>query len=254
MFRQKIGEEYLVLQGGTSEGTQVKYKKDGYWYKKDSNGSEGLVEYLVSRLLQFSDLDASEYICYEQGTINGRLGCRSRSFLAPGDEFVTFYRLYYNEYGKNLASVIGELDTLEKRISYVIEYIRESCGLDVTDYLRKVLTLDMLVLNEDRHFNNLGVIFRDEQFVPAPIFDNGVSLLTANISVNWNFPMEENVRRVNAKPFYASFESMVDCLGVGLHLDVAAALEWLEGEPQGREVEVLEYQLRRYALKIGASK
>ena len=34
MFSENIGNDYIVIQEGTSEGTQVKYKKDGYWYNK----------------------------------------------------------------------------------------------------------------------------------------------------------------------------------------------------------------------------
>ena len=38
-----IESQYIVMQEGTSEGTQIKYKKDGYWYKKDSRGKEGKI-------------------------------------------------------------------------------------------------------------------------------------------------------------------------------------------------------------------
>lgn len=41
MFCENIESQYIVMQEGTSEGTQIKYKKDGYWYKKDSRGKEG---------------------------------------------------------------------------------------------------------------------------------------------------------------------------------------------------------------------
>ena len=44
MFSENIGNDYIVIQEGTSEGTQVKYKKDGYWYKKDNRGNEGRAE------------------------------------------------------------------------------------------------------------------------------------------------------------------------------------------------------------------
>ena len=67
----------------------------------------------------------------------------------------------------------------------------------------------MICLNEDRHLNNLALIMRGNDFYPAPIFDNGVSLLTANQSVNWNFSIEENVKRVIARPFCGSHEKMV---------------------------------------------
>ena len=107
MFREKIEDEYIVTQMGTSEGTQVKYKNGEYWYKKDSRGKEGLAEYLVSKLLTFSDLEASDYILYEMGYIDDISGCRSKNFLKEGEEMVTFYRLYYNEFGKDLSQVLA---------------------------------------------------------------------------------------------------------------------------------------------------
>ena len=75
MFKEEIGNEYIVIQEGTSEGTQIKYKKNNFWYKKDNRGREGLSEYLVSRFMDFTSLDSHEYIKYEEGTINGNGGC-----------------------------------------------------------------------------------------------------------------------------------------------------------------------------------
>lgn len=246
MFQERIEDAYIVTQMGTSEGTQIKYKKDDYWYKKDSRGKEGLTEYLVSKLLTFSDLEDSEYILYEPGYINDVSGCRSENFLGEEEELVTFYRLYYNEFGRDLSQVLAGMDSMEERIEYVLRFIEQSCGLDVSGYLRKIIMLDMLVLNEDRHLNNLAVIFKEDHFICAPIFDNGVSLLTANQSVNWNFSIEENVKRVIARPFSGSHERMYEYFGKGFSLDCQAAFKWLDKEPESREKEVLEYQLRRY--------
>lgn len=64
MFDIEIDESFRVIQQGTSEGTQEKYKKDGYWYKLNQDGEEGLVECLASRLLTFSDLPEESYIVY----------------------------------------------------------------------------------------------------------------------------------------------------------------------------------------------
>ena len=36
MFQETISDEYIVIQSGTSEGSQIKYRKDNYWYKKDN--------------------------------------------------------------------------------------------------------------------------------------------------------------------------------------------------------------------------
>ena len=84
MFQEKVEEEYIVTQAGTSEGTQIKYKKGDYWYKKDNRGKEGLAEYLVSKLLTFSGMEQTDYVLYEQGYINGIPGCRSKNFLGEG--------------------------------------------------------------------------------------------------------------------------------------------------------------------------
>lgn len=246
MFYEKISNEYIITQEGTSEGTQIKYKKDGYWYKKDSRGHEGRAEYLVSRLLDFTTLGKEEYIQYEEGMINDCSGCRSRNFLEDGAELITFYRLYYNAMGKNLAQAIAAMDRMEDRIEYVIEFIRQSCGLDIRIYLRKILTLDMIVLNEDRHLNNLALVMRNNNFYPAPIFDNGVSLLTANKSINRHLSIEENVKRVTARPFSGSHEKMVDYLGQGFDIDYEEVMKWIHTEPESFEKEVMAFQLERY--------
>ena len=243
MFDIRIDNEFMVLQQGTSEGTQEKYYKDGYWYKLDQNGREGLAEYLTSKLLCFSDLPKESYILYEQGFINGRPGCRSKNYLGPNEEFVTLYRLYYNEFGQNLAEVTSKMHNMEDRIDYVLRFVSESCSLDLTEYFQRIFTLDRIILNEDRHFNNLALIEEVDSFRPAPIFDNGCSLLTVNWSVNWHFSIQENVRRVTAKPFCGSHERMYQYFGKGFNLRKKEALEWLNQEPESKERDVLIYQV-----------
>ncbi|MCD8046055.1 MAG: hypothetical protein LUE90_05365 [Clostridiales bacterium] len=107
-----------------------------------------------------------------------------------------------------------------------------------------------MILNEDRHFNNLGLIFRQTQFECAPIFDNGISLLTANQSVNRNFTIAENVKRVTARPFSGSHEKMFRYFGRGFHLDCTSALEWIRGEEPSWERDVLEYQIEHYCAEF----
>lgn len=249
MFDVEIDKTFRVIQQGTSEGTQEKYKKDGYWYKLDQDGAEGLAEYLSSRLLTFSDLPPESYIIYEQGMINGKPGCRSRNYLAEDEDFVTLYRMYFNEFGMDLAKVTSKMERTSDRINYVLKYVQDSCGLDLTEYFQRTFTLDRIILNEDRHFNNLALIEGAEGFRVAPIFDNGRSLLTTNRSVNWHFPIQENVKRVIAKPFSGSHEKMYGHFGCGFHLDVNRALQWLYTEKESRERDVLIYQLEHLEIE-----
>ena len=49
----------------SSKGNQLKWQRDGIWYKADYTGYEGLAEYMVSSLLKASNLESSEYISYQ---------------------------------------------------------------------------------------------------------------------------------------------------------------------------------------------
>ena len=64
-------------------------------------------------------------------------------------------------------------------IEACLEFYRER-GNDFYQQLVSMLCFDAIVLNEDRHYGNFGVL-RDnhtgEIIAPAPIFDNGISLL-----------------------------------------------------------------------------
>ena len=79
----KLSAEALVMIQGSSAGTQPKYYDNGYWYKTNNAGYEGLSEYLVSLLLSCSSI--KEYVVYEECLVNGRKGCRSKSFLGKDE-------------------------------------------------------------------------------------------------------------------------------------------------------------------------
>ena len=78
-----LSPESLVMVQGSSKGTQPKYFENGYWYKKDSCGYEGLAEELVSKVLSCSNV--KDYVEYEQCIIDGRSGCRSKNFLKENE-------------------------------------------------------------------------------------------------------------------------------------------------------------------------
>lgn len=244
MFNVKITDDFLVDTEGTSDGTQLKFFKDGYWYKEDNEGCEGEVEYLVSKLLTFSTLNAEDYVTYEQGKINGKFGCRSKTFLSPTQSFVTLERLHGNVTGIPLFEKIKEFKGIGGSAKYVIDFCKDTVGLDLTEYFKKVFTLDYIVLNEDRHFHNLGIIMdSDGSYKPAPIFDNGKSLLNCNPSINRDLPMQENVKRVVARPFSGSHKAMYKYFGKGFEVDVTKALRWLKTEQNSFYKDVLLYRL-----------
>ena len=67
----------------TSKGNQLKWKQDGYWYKADQFGFEGVAETVVSTFLKKLEVPFA-FVSYEQVKIvyEGKeySGCRSRDF------------------------------------------------------------------------------------------------------------------------------------------------------------------------------
>ena len=244
MFNVTLSNDLIMNIDGTSEGTQTKFYYKGYWYKTDIF-DEGIVEYLVSKLLTFSNLPSKSYVIYEYGKINGNNGCKSKDFLKAGYELITFERIHQRIVGTKLSAKKLEFDTMEAFIEYTLDFFRKHLNLDIYKYLQNTFQLDMITLNEDRHFNNLAVIYDSvhNKYITAPIFDNGKSLLNGNRSYRSAFSIEENVKKVIALPFSGSHKKMFDYFGKGFSLDVDSALKWLKTEPQSLHRDILIYQL-----------
>ncbi len=242
----KLSPDALVMISGSSKGTQSKYYEKNYWYKKNESGYEGNAEYLVSQVLSCSNV--SSYVEYEKCTINGAPGCRSKNFLGQNENFMSFQRLYNIYNGANLSEVVLTLNDARSRIELVKSFIMDILDFDISDYLSRIISLDMLTLNTDRHFNNLGLIVNpiSGKCHEAPIFDNGAALLS-----NYNlFPADEdlitNIENAKSLPFSSSFEVQAHECGIGLQIDYKKLERKLNKEPESRALNVIRYQLERY--------
>lgn len=245
MFDIQIDTKYIVNDGGTSDGTQVKYLYDNKWYKLDRYGGEGVAEYIGYIIEKNSNLNPGDYVPYEMGHVNGKSACRSDNFIKSADEsFISIYRLFYNVYGKNIAEAIASME-LEKRVQFVLNFVEEYTGLDIREYLANTFTIDSIILNEDRHFNNLGLISGDSGFRPAPIFDNGKSLLVGNVSYNRNDSMEEKVKKVIARPFSGSFKWQEEYFSKWktIKFDIPAIIAEIEALPDCHEKDVVLFRI-----------
>lgn len=244
-----LSPQALVMVQGSSKGTQPKYFDGGYWYKVNRLGYEGLAETIVSKVLECSNI--KDYVIYEDCIINGKAGCRSQNFLKESESFLSFQRIYEIYNGGNLTDRIRTINSVSERIQFVCDFIREYTGTDCERYLSQILTLDMLTLNTDRHLNNLGIVINAEKNScrPAPVFDNGNSLLS-----DWDRfdaeTIEENLERVVGQPFAANLEVQAQASGFNLKLDYKKLAEMLSGQPESRGVLVLKHQLKRYKSVI----
>ena len=73
-----------------------------------------------------------------------------------------------------------------------------------------MLEIDAFFLNEDRHTNNIAVLYdtETEQYSPSPLFDQGLCLF-ADISNDYplDLPMDVCMERIEAKPFSSDFDT-----------------------------------------------
>ena len=103
-------------------------------------------------------------------------------------------------------------------IIYVINFIKENTGLDITDYLRKCITLDYIVKNPDRHFKNLGIKESNGEFSVAPIFDNGQGLMS-HMKILPYKSIDDNLDEIAFKPFSENINEMYDYFGPGFQVN-----------------------------------
>lgn len=238
-----IDERYLIRDKSSSDGSQIKYFFNNNWYKIDYYGGEATSERLASLLLECTNLESNKFVRYSQVCINGEAGCESRDFRNNDDEeFITFYRLYKNIYGHDLATITSRMD-YDDAIKYVIDFIGRQTGLDVTTYLANTFWLDSIILNTDRHFNNYGILVSGEEYREAPIFDNGKSLLTGTdiCYEDWL----SGTKKVYSKSFSPSFDLNYSFLKnhCSIELDKSKLKEELSKCGNSLQRKVLEHQL-----------
>ena len=178
---QKIAET-------SSKGNQEKWLDSGIWYKLDQFGYEALAEVFTSQLLEYSNIEAAfpfTFVRYqmERLQVHGRerTGCSSRNFLRDGESIITLAHLFLQYTGLSL----------------------------FPQYLTLLFEIDGLVLNDDRHLNNIAVLARNDTFDYCPIFDQGAGLLS-NVMYNpFEIVPKSLISQAKARPFQTTFNRQV---------------------------------------------
>lgn len=89
--------------------------------------------------------------------------------------------------------------------------MKKETKLDITEYLRKIVTIDYFILNEDRHLNNICFLFNEKNntYSLSPIFDNGLGLLADTNDYSFHSPTQTNMKKVKARPFSTDFKKQI---------------------------------------------
>ncbi|MBP3338643.1 MAG: hypothetical protein J6L69_04505 [Lachnospiraceae bacterium] len=249
----------------SSKGNQLKWEKDGIWYKADYTGYEGLSEYMVSHLIVKSNVNEASYILYDTEKIHYKhseyTGCKSKEFLSNDCQLITLERLFHNAYNQSLTSCIYKLESNKSRLEFIVQEIERLTGLkEFGKYMSMLMTIDALFLNEDRHLHNIAVILGPEgEYTYCPVFDNGASLLS---DTTMDYPMGIDLAKLRneAKPktFINDFDEQLETAEMlyGQHIkftftkkdvDELLAHEKYYGEDVKERVKQLIYwQMQKY--------
>lgn len=205
------------IENHTSKGNQPKWHINNKWYKADHMGYEALAEYVVSELLKKSNVE--NFVVYDLVEIKFdnkiSVGCVSDNFRETYEMLVPLEKLHRQYFGKGFANAIAEKDETADKIKYTVEFVEKVTGLkNVGEYLATILAIDAFFLNEDRHTNNIAVIRNEKtkKFRFAPIFDNGLSLLSDTNDYILDCDVYDNIKKVQAKPFDRSFDEQLNAI------------------------------------------
>jgi hypothetical protein len=154
-----------LTTGGMLRKAWRYFGKDSIWLYKGgtfgfaNSGNEPYSEYYACQIAERMGINA---VHYDLENWMGILASKCKLFTGIDTSYIP----------------IGRIVT-EGGIDAVLDYYRQQ-GEDFYQQLVDMLVFDAVVLNEDRHYGNFGVL-RDNKSgeikAPAPVFDNGISLL-----------------------------------------------------------------------------
>ena len=197
----------------SSKGNQEKWLEEGYWYKLDQFGYEALAEVFTSRLLDFSNIKKGTpftFVEYKIKRINAhgfeRIACVSKNFLKKNQSIVTVSALFKKCFDVSVKRKLASLQSDKKRIEYLANTVSEITRLkEFPRYLTLLFEIDSLILNDDRHLNNIAVIKEDNKYDYCPIFDNGAGLLSNMQILRTDIEPRGLMKSLTASPFGMTF-------------------------------------------------
>lgn len=197
----------------SSKGNQEKWCENNVWYKLDQFGYEALAEAVASKILEKSNIEADTpftFVRYDVEKVNvhniSRTACLSENFLNSGNAIVTINKLISNNLDTSLLHKLSKFNSDKKRIQYIVDITTEITGLKCFDkYLTLLFEIDSLIMNDDRHLNNIAVLENNGKFDYCPIFDNGAGLLSNMQIYKTDIEPKGIMKVMVASPFSMTF-------------------------------------------------
>lgn len=202
------------MNQSSSKGNQIKWYLDDYFIKADTYGYESIAEIIGYLLCKNADLHCIVYkpcVIKEQTNVGVKeyIGCYSKNVLKSGENFKSFYRLLKDNYGISGIMQLFDDYYCEDLVNQIVSEISKMTNLStmvLKNYVSNICKLDAIIVNEDRHLNNIALIEKNGVFKIAPIFDNGISLLSYLPESPFDYDFRELIKYKRSKPFFRDFD------------------------------------------------
>jgi hypothetical protein len=189
---------------------------------------ESFSELIASRL--FKEMGVNNVTMYYPCEINldngiKTIGCYSHSFLKDNEKYISLAHLNKNSIISNymMAGYNGYCQCIEE--------IYKTLNIEYKNELDKILELDYITMNEDRHTGNLGFIvdMTTNKWRLANIFDNGNSLFSLKdvSEFNYSHQLDEYVK---SKPFYWQHSQQLGMINnkLNFNYNIQSTLDYLD--------------------------
>lgn len=172
-------KKYWLIKPGTQKKFLFKFPQ--------KNTGEAWAEVVAAKIGQMMELDVHKisFACIE-----GELGVLSENFCEDDEEFYAGRDLFFS------ISPDFEHLLLEQQIELLFRVLTE-CNI-TTDFIC-VLIFDALIANQDRHYENWGILRSNDGSIRlAPVYDNGSSL-------GYGLPTDKVVKILQNEEMFKAF-------------------------------------------------
>ncbi len=209
-----------IVAATSSKGNQEKWfdRESEQWYKLDTGCFEAYAETVAAALFAQSNIEQElgfSVVRYQVAPVSvhqkQHIACVSSNFLQEGQELITLAHLLKRVVGADYQQVLfGGRKTIPQKVEALVNAVSDATGLQgFGAYLTLLLECDMLILNEDRHLNNIAVVRGADGYSYCPLFDHGISFLLDPNTYPLDVQAEAFVKQVRARPFQCSFAAGV---------------------------------------------
>lgn len=181
---------WLKKKWRIADGKRVLYKAGSGSYLQEPYN-----EVLATAIMKRLDIPCAEYTLT---LIGDKPFCACGDFVTTQTELVTAHNIIKSEKKPNNKSLY----------EHYIDCCKERGISDIKDTVNRMLTLDYIIVNEDRHLNNFGLIRNAEtlEYISAaPVYDSGTSMW-------FNIPTQNikaGARDIGSKPFKTNHDDQI---------------------------------------------